>query len=134
MGQNIDQPGFAGSQPQQPQQFDLNAMIAAFLMQQQQQNTDRIGLQRERSFGRNIGWTGPGGLTPQAKWDEMFPNSAASRLTPEALLASQGPSAMNQWAQQGGVKGIDQGQLADQNLQRKRKSTGKTFSFGASAY
>lgn len=59
-----------GTQPQ----FDLNAMMMAFLLQQQQQNQDRIALQRDRSFGRNIGWNGPGGLTPQAKWDEMFPS------------------------------------------------------------
>lgn len=59
------------STPAAPQ-FDLNAAIAAFLMQQQMAQSDRTQLQRERSFGRNLGWNGPGGLTPQAKWDEMF--------------------------------------------------------------
>lgn len=83
LGQNIDQPNplyeahsqrssrpREGTQPQ----FDLNAMMMAFLMQQQQQNQDRIALQRDRSFGRQLGWGGAGGLTPQAKWDEMFPS------------------------------------------------------------
>ncbi len=114
LGQNIDQPGGVpqqqGQQPVTPQ-FDINALMAAFLQQQAQTNIDRTQLQRERSFGRHIGWQGPGGLTPQAKWDEMFGQNSASKLSPEARLASQGASAMNQWGQLGQVDGVDAGKL-----------------------
>ncbi len=82
-------------------QFDLNAAIAAFLMQQQAAQTDRTALQRERSFGHHVGNKGPGGLTTQSEWEAMFPDSAASRLTPEARMASGGATAMNQWSQLG---------------------------------
>lgn len=34
-----------------------------------------------------------------------------SQLTPEARLASQGPSATTQWALRGGVQGVDAGTL-----------------------
>ncbi len=145
MGKNIDQStdsnlygpyhSVSSQRPAnaQPQPLDLNALFAAFMLQQQQQSTDRVGLQRDRSFGHQLGWGGAGGLTPQTKWDEMFPQGASS-LTPEARLASQGPSAMNQWGQLGQVTGVDAGKLQEQNLQRRRKSTGQTYSFSGPGY
>ena len=42
---------------------------------------------------------------------------AADRLSPEAILASQGNNAMNQWAQQGAMRGIDQDELRRFNKQ-----------------
>ena len=42
---------------------------------------------------------------------------AADRLSPEAILASQGNNAMNQWAQRGAMKGIDPEDLARFNKQ-----------------
>jgi hypothetical protein len=46
-------------------------------------------------------------------------------LTPEAKLAMQGPSAMNQWARLGGVEGIDQDEfnrLVDARERASRRS------------
>jgi hypothetical protein len=52
-------------------------------------------------------------------WRERFPNPVenAARLgmTPEALLASRGNDATNQWAQLGGVVGVDPQKQRDMN-------------------
>ena len=51
---------------------------------------------------------GPGGL---------FEGRGASQMSPEAVLASQGNNAMNQWAQRGAVEGIDPKELEKFNEQ-----------------
>jgi hypothetical protein len=52
-------------------------------------------------------------------WRERFPNvveqAARVGMTPEALLASQGNTATNQWAQLGGVPGVDPEKLREMN-------------------
>lgn len=46
-------------------------------------------------------------------WAAKFPNRP--QLTPEARLASQGNNATNQWAQLGGVEGVDPQKLHEMN-------------------
>ena len=51
-------------------------------------------------------------------FDEAFAGRrAADLLSPEAILASQGSNAMNQWAQRGAMKGINTEDLARFNKQ-----------------
>jgi hypothetical protein len=97
----------------QPQGFDMAAMLAAFAQMQQAQqagalaqqqnyftNTDPLGA-TARSNSR------PMGLTSGSEWSGMFGDNAASAMSPEARMASQGNSATNQWASMGQNPGVD---------------------------
>lgn len=59
---------------------------------------------------RHIGMSGeeitPSNPMGQSGFERQF-WATRPQLTPEAQLASQGPSAMTQWAQRGGVQGVN---------------------------
>ena len=63
--------------------------------------------QRDASLANPFG---PGGY---------FEGRGASQMSPAAVLASQGPNAMNQWAQRGAVEGIDPEELKRLNEQTR---------------
>jgi len=83
--------------------FDMNAMLAAFAQMQQQQQQGQMSQQQNYFDNTNaLGRTAmanqrPMGLTPENQWSAMFGGNAASAMTPEARMQSQGNSAINQW-------------------------------------
>lgn len=104
--------------------FDMNAMLAAFAQMQQQQQAGQLQSQQNYFDNTNpLGRVGmsnarPAGLTPGSEWSAMFGDNAASAMTPEARMASQGRSATNQWAQLGGVPNVDPTKLQALMTQR----------------
>lgn len=107
------------------------AQLLAFMQQQMQNSQQNMADLPQRAMQAGATSTqGSGGtiLSPdpvrrvqQANeaWRERFPNPVenAARLgmTPEALLASRGNDATNQWAQLGGVAGVDPQKMRDMN-------------------
>lgn len=84
------------------------AQIFGMMMQAaQQQQQGQLAQQQDYFRQTNpLGATAlsnarPGGLTPGSEWSSMFGDNAASAMTPEARMASQGGSAVNQWANPG---------------------------------
>lgn len=78
-------------------------------------NPDPVG-ERNRQWNQ----TGPGGGFDMAKEAGFF----GAGLTPEARMASQGPTAQNQWAQLGGVQDIDPVALATLMAGMQRNTDG----------
>jgi len=74
-----------------------------------------------------VGWANKMRSIPGYEWNNpagAFYNKP--QLSPEAVLASQGNTAGNQWARQGGAKGIDPEELKrlnEQNRLRRRSYT-----------
>lgn len=115
-------------------QPDLAALMAQYfagqlqLQQGQQQGQLQQQGQQQQFIGQQLAprQLGVGGaqITPQdptgggAGW--LF--AQQPQLTPEARLASQGNSAANQWAQLGGVQGINQPALDGLNQGRQEAS------------
>jgi hypothetical protein len=107
------------------------AQLLAFMQQQMKDSQNNMADLPQRAMQAGATPTqGSGGtiLSPdpvrrvqQANeaWRERFPNvvenAARVGMTPEALLASRGNDATNQWAQLGGVPGVDPQKLRDMN-------------------
>lgn len=114
--------------------FDMNAMLQAFAQLQQQQQ--QSALNQQQNFFNNTNALGatamsnarPGGLTPQGDWDRTFGINSASNLSPQAILASQGPSAMNQWASFGNTPGAQQMQAMNAQVNEARYRAPQEFS------
>jgi hypothetical protein len=73
-----------------------------------------------------VGYANKARSVPGFEWND--PKGAfynRPKLSPEATLASQGLNATNQWAQRGGVEGIDPAELAKFN--DLVKQTRKTY-------
>lgn len=85
-------------QRQQPQVQQPNALDIL-----QATDPDPVGTANKLS---SLPSTSPGSQNPFATGFFNSENSAAS-MSPEARLASQGNSAMSQWAQLGGMPGVD---------------------------
>lgn len=118
--------------PPQPSTGGFNGAdgLAAFAQQlaAQAQQSGNLRLQGQREFtsGRHLGMDGTDinpstGRSSGNAFDSGFFKSGASQLTPEALLASQGNNAMNQWAQRGGVQGVNSTELARMNQVRQEQ-------------
>jgi hypothetical protein len=107
MSTALDRPAYNQTRSQPAQPFDMSAMLAAFVQAQQQQQQGNLAQQQNYFTNTNpLGITAqqnqrPMGLTPGSEWSAMFGGNAASAMTPEARMASQGGSAINQWAQPG---------------------------------
>lgn len=101
--------------------FDINQYIQAMLQLSQQQQQGRLQNNRESMSGRHLGMGGGDMTEANPTGDARNPfgsgffNSSAAQMSPEARLASQGNNAMNQWGQQGGLDGINQQALIEQN-------------------
>ena len=119
-GYNPNQPKQTPAASAQTPQFDMNSMVQAFLAAQAQQGDLRLQGQREFLSGQHKAMDGVNidpntGRSQANPFDTGFFQNSASQMTPEARLASQGPSAMNQWGAQGGVQGVDPTELARLN-------------------
>lgn len=90
--------------PAAPAGFDILGLLKAT-------DPDPVGTANRLS---GLPSTAPGSQSPFTTGFFNPENSAAS-LTPEARLASQGNNAMNQWAQLGGMTGVDPTALAKMN-------------------
>lgn len=113
--------------PQLPQgQGNSDALLPLFqalaqaMAQQGRLGQGRLSLQGAQTFGRHLGMGGAE-ITPDNPtgnsanpWDAngAFHGGLAAQLYPEARQATQGNSAMTQWAKQGQVPGIDPDELA----------------------
>lgn len=92
-----------GQQPQQQQQpQDLGALLGQ--------------LRNDPQGDANHSYM-PGMNNASNPFSNGFFQSSASQMTPEARLASQGPSAMNQWGAMGQVGGVDPNVLQGLNQQ-----------------
>lgn len=105
--------------------------LLAFMQQQMQASQQNMADLPQRAMQAGATSTqGSGGtiLSPdpvrrvqQANeaWRERFPNvveqAAGLGMTPEALLASRGNDATNQWAQLGGIVGVDPQKMIEMN-------------------
>lgn len=78
--------------------FDFNALFSAM-------RNDPVG-DANRAYR-------PGQPSAANPFDSGFFKDSASNMSPEARIASQGRSATNQWAQLGGVPGVDPQKLQD---------------------
>jgi hypothetical protein len=76
--------------------------LQAYQAQAQAQDPVRFAQENYQARLATDPW-GPGG--------QFAGHTAAETMSPEAILASQGNNAMNQWAQRGAVKGIDPEEL-----------------------
>lgn len=105
--------------PQGPQNPDaltpLFQALAQAMAQQSKVAGGRLSLQGAQTFGRHLG-TGGAEVTPQNPtgnlsnpWDTegLFHGGFGAQLSPEARQATQGNSAMTQWAGQGQVPSVD---------------------------
>lgn len=104
-----------------PQQNPFAALIAALMSPQGGSNYNPMdeanadvrrlqGLRNDPQHDRNMDYA-PGLPGPSNPFSNGFFNFGAAQMSPEARMATQGGSAMNQWAQLGGVDGVDPGKL-----------------------
>lgn len=100
--------GGSARQPQQPQTNILDILRAT--------DPDPVGTNNRLA---GLPSYAPGSQSPFAT-GFFNPENRATSLTPEARLASQGNNAMNQWAQLGGVSGVDPSALATMNAAKAR--------------
>lgn len=87
-------------------------MQAFFLQMNAQQQDGRLQSQREAiGSGDVVGEANKRAATVGSAWASGGAFADQPQLSPEAKLASQGNSAMNQWAQLGGVPDVNVGTL-----------------------
>lgn len=114
---NTPPPVVAGPTPAAPQSTGLDALFAAIaqsMAAQSRLGAGRLGLQNAQTFGRHLGAGGgeitadnPLGYAGGSPFSNGFFNQGAASLTPEARQATQGNTAMTQFARQGQVPGVD---------------------------
>lgn len=94
--------------------------LAQAMAQQARTGQGRLSLQGAQTFGRHLG-TGGAEVTPQNPtgnpsnpWDAegLFHGGMSAQLSPEARAATQGRSAMTQWAGLGQQPGVDPNKLS----------------------
>jgi hypothetical protein len=103
--------------------YDFGQILQALMSQYQPQESPSEALITKKMLQDPVGYynkmaslpsNAPGSLSPFAPGGQ-FEN--VPRLTPAAQLASQGNTATNQWAQMGGVEGMDPEELKRFNRQ-----------------
>lgn len=108
-----------GSVPGTDSLTPLFQALAQAMAQQGRLGQGRLRLQGDQTFGRHLG-TGGGEVTPQNPtgnaanpWDSggLFHGGFAAQMSPEARAATQGRSAMTQWAGLGQQPGVDPSKL-----------------------
>ena len=119
---------WGGGQPQAPAQNDQQTEILRAMMQQWADPENRMIRPREAFMAEREGAIGPERMAqenyaarlasdPWAAGGLLEGRTARETMSPEAILASQGNNAMNQWAQRGAMKGINTEDLARFNRQ-----------------
>lgn len=111
MGQPIPSDGLTAA-PQTTAPTDptagLLALLAKALAPQPQQDLSGLlaQLRNDPQGDANKGYI-PGVSNASSPFSNGFFNDSAASMSPEGRMATQGRSAMNQWAQQGAVPGVD---------------------------
>ncbi len=95
----------------------MTALIAALTGTRNSAPTQNFGdlfraARNDPQYDQNRSYV-PGGTGASSPFTNGFFNSGAQQMSPEARAASQGRSATTQWAQLGGVPGVDPTKLND---------------------